>query len=324
MDAKAQFLEDRSASLTWALVRVARDAGVRIDAIDLQAALGLPLLICAVPSERRIGAWPMYARDVFASEAAGLFGIRLRELHPPPAARNLEQAAEFRQHFDASYHPLILRALEHRQPVLAWRGWRDEPGPTWGVIGDVSDEGVGFCGCVAPVEGRCSADASVVLEHPAAQVYVVEGIDNVVPAPGSLLRAALDRARTVLTARALAHLGIVNGEEALEVWRERRALAPSASSTDESGFVHSMGINLDLFAHFLERHALAVSEKERVGLQHLAAACRDGSLACQSWPKATSDAARNAAESELRAALLKISHHPLLSIVGLGQPVEEH
>ena len=103
------------------------------------------------------------ARDALLVEGARVFGMTVRGLHPPEAARGLEHSAEYAQHFAASYRPLILRALENRQPVLARLG-RGEFGnhhPIWGAIEDSSDGGVGSVrGGGRPAERPADSDAA--------------------------------------------------------------------------------------------------------------------------------------------------------------------
>ena len=139
---------DPSFSLTFALRCVASAGRCNLDADDLHAALGLPLMVCAPRNEPDARIWPAYARDVFLIEAARAFGMTLRGIHPPQAARGLERVREFEQHFDASYRPLIARALENGQPVLAWQGWGGDFDYFWGIIERGCDNGVGFTGTV--------------------------------------------------------------------------------------------------------------------------------------------------------------------------------
>ena len=120
-----------SFSLTLALRSVAESAGYDVDADDLHAVLGLSMVACAAPGDMELGNWPLYARDAFLVDTARVFGMTVRPIHPPEAARGLGGAAEFAQHFDASYRPLIARALEHDQPVLT--GIRNT------IVVDVSD-----------------------------------------------------------------------------------------------------------------------------------------------------------------------------------------
>lgn len=165
-----------SFSLAHALRAVARDTGNEIDFDDLLAAMGLSWMVCAVPDEPNVADWSMYARDAFLIPAGRLFGLTIREIHPPQAARGLDRAAEFEQHFDASYRPLINRALEHGQPVLAWRGWPGERRLWWGVVTAACDGGIGFRGGVYPSRDLSVACELHVLVSPPTQLYVVERV----------------------------------------------------------------------------------------------------------------------------------------------------
>lgn len=169
-------LVDPSFSLVHAVRAVARNAGYDIDFDDLLATMGLSWMVCAVPDEPNVADWPMYARDGFLIPAGRLFGLTIREIHPPQAARGLDRAAEFEQHFDASYRPLIHRALEHGQPVLAWRGWPGERRLWWGVVTAVYDGGIGFRGDVYPSMDLSAACEPHVLVSPPTQLYVVETV----------------------------------------------------------------------------------------------------------------------------------------------------
>lgn len=111
--------------------------------------------------------WATYGRHAHLPAAAALHGLRLRDMHPPDAAVGLQTSAEFSLHFEDSYVPLITRALEHGQPVLAWRGWPAPAEHEWGVI--VRAEGGRLLG-YAPGLGV----GPVALEGAAHQVYVVE------------------------------------------------------------------------------------------------------------------------------------------------------
>ena len=176
-----------SESLTFAVRAVARQAGFEIDHAGLREALGWP----------ESGDDPTGVRGAARAEACGSllgpgtialgrsfrlieagkrFGMQIREVHPPEAARGLEDAPEFEQHFDASYRPLILRALENRQSVLAFRGWAGERERSWGWIRSACNEGVGFRGSTIWSEQELETLRDDLLVRPAVQVYVIERV----------------------------------------------------------------------------------------------------------------------------------------------------
>ena len=197
---------------------VALGAGFTIDSDALCAALGLSLMVPAVPDEPALGEWTSYARDAFLIPAGRLFGLTIRAMHPPEAARGLTAAGEFRQHFDASYRPLVLRALEHSQPVLAWQGWPGEARLAWGLITDACDEGVGLVG---RAYGCGAASTKQVLKRPPVQLYVVETIERREPEAGELLEAFLAHGRIVLTNALCTRFGVTTGPDAYDQWIER-------------------------------------------------------------------------------------------------------
>jgi len=196
-----------SGSLARALCAIGRSAGHEIDLGDLIAAMGLSWMACTEPDEPNVADWSMYARDAFLIPAAQLFGLTVREVHPPPAARGLDRAAEFEQHFDASYRPLIHRALEHGQPVLAWRGWPKVWKLWWGVISETCNEGVGFRGKLYP-----SPDLSFVESHvlsaPPTQLYVVETISPRHPTKRELDEFGAEQRRIVQSGKLDERFGI--------------------------------------------------------------------------------------------------------------------
>lgn len=159
-------------SLTFAVRAVARRAGVEIDHTTLNVALGSRLSAVGERANETPG------RDSNLIEVGKRFGMQIREIHPPEAAQGLEDAVEFGQHFDASYRPLILRALENGQHVLAWRGWAGERERSWGWIRCPFAEGVGFRGATIWSERELETLRDDLLVRPAVQVYVVERIDR--------------------------------------------------------------------------------------------------------------------------------------------------
>lgn len=222
---------DRSFSLTNALAGCADANGRDVDANALHLALGLSMVPCATPADQNLGDWPMYARDAFLVDAAALFGITIRDLHPPDAARGLGSAAEFAQHFDASYRPLILRALENDQPVICGRGFEGQRRLMWGRIVEPCAEGVGFRGAVycgaAAVSAAATAGAlraggaatyTEVLQTPPVQVYVLESMEPKAADPVDVLRTGVTHARRALSGRIGSGFGVMMGLGAMDAW----------------------------------------------------------------------------------------------------------
>ena len=161
-------------SLAFAVRAIARQAGVEIDHTELVVALGFEASAVSSPTARSI----MFDRDARLIEAGKLVGMQIRDVHPPEAARGLEAAAEFDQHFDASYRPLILRALENNQGVIAWRGWAGERELSWGWIRAACAEGVGFRGATIWSERELNSLRNDLLVRPAVQLYIVERVSG--------------------------------------------------------------------------------------------------------------------------------------------------
>lgn len=260
---------DRSFSLTNAMVSCAAASGCDIDASALHMALGLSMVPCATPADTYIGDWPMYARDAFLVDAAALFGMTVRDLHPPDAARGLGGAAEFAQHFDASYKPLILRALENDQPVICGRGFAGHGRLMWGRILESCDEGVGFRGAVysgAVADGLCEpGDATTdgaavdteILQTPPVQVYVVESMVPKAADPVDVLRAGVSHAKRALSGRVGSGLGVMMGLGAIDAWtnvlHSIRGAGPARPGLDQNHVQLAASISKGLTStvHFL-------------------------------------------------------------------------
>ncbi len=208
--------DDRTETLALALQALLRWAGCEADYADLNAGLGLAFMTSVRNPERCLATWMTNGRDALLEQTAPRFGIKLRGLHPPEAAAGLENTPEFAQHFDASYRPLIERALEHGQPVLACRGWPGESVELWGIITAVGDEGLGLRGTTVASGGEL-----ISLTTPPVQAYVVEEIRPHVPPDDELLRLAVRHADVVLRNQLDRRLGITSGPEAYQAWRER-------------------------------------------------------------------------------------------------------
>lgn len=248
---------DPAFSLTAVLQEILRRAGLTIDAVDLHGALGLPLLLAAA-ADQPPSAWPLLARDGFLIPAARLFGLEIRDLHPPEAARGLDRAAEFRQHFDASYRPLIARAMEHGQPVIARQGWETEASSCWGIIESASDRGVGFAGL--PFSPYAISAQNVALSGPPVQVYVVESLLPRRPDGRALLGAALCHARAALDPAWGERFGLFTGPAALDHWK--------TLSDEPSRYVpsRSWSHGAQSMARFLARHASVTQRPAASGL----------------------------------------------------------
>lgn len=205
-------------SLAVALRSVAAAAGVTFDYDDLCAALGVSFTAVSVGSEPSPGWWTTYGRDAFLTPAARLFGLHVRDLHPPEVAIELTTAEEFDQHWELSYKPHIQQALRNGQPVLAWQGWPEARWPFWGVI--TSERGGKLTGCTIWSEGQ-----PVELVEPALQCYVVEVAEPFQPQRDRLLATALAHANAYINGApyacgvpGAAAPPIITGPSAFDAW----------------------------------------------------------------------------------------------------------
>lgn len=271
---------DRSFALTLAVQSIARDAGCDIDVDDVHAALGLPLFTCAVPAQNDLACWPMYARDAFLIPASRLFGITVRDVHPPEAAVGLSHAAEFVQHFDASYRPLIIRALENNQPVLAWQGWPGDQALMWGIIKDTCSEGVGLAGVTPAIPYMPAETRTTTLITPPVQVYIVETVTPREPGTDELLDLAFDHARRALRGEPSSRFGVLTGAAAFRFWVDRinahRGLAPvnPAFTRGHCRLATSIVAAHQSAIRFLERHLGRDGDKHDAVIRPLVAVCK--------------------------------------------------
>jgi len=242
---------------------------------ELVAALGLGSAMTAAPGEC-LGWWWTYARELALPQAAALYGLRLRGLHPPQASAGLDRSPEFAQHFVDSYVPLIRAALAHEQPVLVWRGWPRPADRHWGVL--VAADGDQLAGYTLGSDGR-----TVRLAGPAHQAYVVEECrpPEVTPTSAAALfqqscRAALAFART----DSLAGGDVETGEQAYKQWREAVMHPPACPLC--GGRSHRCVVRLTRvlvsarrhLATWLGRVASALDTGSRAQADRWAAACR--------------------------------------------------
>jgi hypothetical protein len=167
--------------------------------------------------------WNTYGRHAFLESAARLYGLELRDLHPPDAAPLPLTPPEFEDHFVDSYLPLVRTALEHDHPALAWMGWPLPERAIWGVITEF-DAGRGVClGHSISSGGR-----PVALAAAPVQVYTVQEYREMDCPPSAIIDAALEHATVVLANRLPAKYRTVSGVAALEKWRTAAEEDPGA------------------------------------------------------------------------------------------------
>lgn len=198
---------------------------------SLLAALGLGMLITARPDEP-LRCWPSFGRDARLPEAAALFGLRLRALHPANAADGLGRSPEFALHFHDSYQPLIRAALQHRQPVIAWRGWPAPSSRCWGLI-TAEREGTLF-GYTLFQNGN-----QVPLLDPAHQVFVIEDYQPPRPHPALDEILALTRRNAVELWQGLSPdtTGLLTGSRAYHAWSDYLR-CHDVQDSSEPGLLH--------------------------------------------------------------------------------------
>ncbi len=212
-------------SLAVCLRAVLTGFGVRRPYDELVSTLGLGAATVAAPDDS-LDSWATYARDAGLVPTANLYGLCLRDLHPPNATPGLGRSAEYPEHFHDSYVPLIMRALEHDQLVLAWRGWPAPGERLWGVItrarGDQLFGQMQGCG-----------DELVPLAGPAHQVYIVE--ESRPPNPNALSPDALfahvaRQASAAWAGRWVSDRGALTGPAAYKAWQDFLRRAPNANT----------------------------------------------------------------------------------------------
>ena len=208
--------EDEYESLAVALRAIAAASDVELDYDDLCAALGVSVTAVATRLEPTPGWWTTYGRDLFVEPAAALFGISLRNLHPPDVGIELLTVDEYVQHFEASYAPLIRRAVENGEPVLAWQGWECSSWVFWGVITGFDE--YGLTGTALGIGGE-----NVRLATAALQCYVVERCEPHLPPRGDLFENAIHHADIYMNRAPLSPVGpeppiIVTGPSAMDRW----------------------------------------------------------------------------------------------------------
>lgn len=240
-------------SLVLALRAVSWAGGGNAGYDELSGALGVSFAAVAAAGEPSPAVWPTYGRDRFIEPVARAFGMHLRDLHPPDVGVDMLSADEFPQHFELSYKPLIRRAVEHGQPVLAWRGWDGAAARLWGVITGL--DGEEFMGVAPPAGSRKRR-----LVHPALQCYVVERYEPRDPSPAEMLAMGVRHADAFLNPNGQLHEttgrdlpGVVTGPAALACWRQ----AVETQSGDEIMVESTLRAHLKYAAYLAAGHRSA-------------------------------------------------------------------
>jgi len=239
----------------------------------LHAALGLSWMIVYAPDEASPLLWPAYARDVFLVDGARLFGVALRDVHPPEAARGVAVAPEFVQHFEASYRPFIQTALANRQAVLAWGGWPGDAGRSWGMLEPAEyrpDTLVGFVPFGS--ESVDAAQRGIALVAPPAQLYVVERLAPRLPDTRDLLARVLRNTASALSNRFVDRFGVISGSVAVEQWGKELSRNESGGEMFRKALqsvVHSAVNGIESGLRFIRLHRPGASPEVRAGLSAL-------------------------------------------------------
>ena len=294
----------RSASLTACLERVLRDAGGQPLSESIHAVLGLSLRMVASRSSACAANWPTLGCDHFLLKTCRLFGMRIRELHPPAAASGLRHYEAFDQHFRISYAPLIRAALHHDQVVLAWRGWAGARTDIWGIITEASHDGeFGFLGRTAE-----SASLVVPLERPPVQVYVIESNRPCRPEARELVEAATLATQAWWSEDVQTEMDLTTGVAAYRLWQcaVEKCSCPDHQS---DAFVCAAALAGDLYrdrlsaARFYEFIGDEMGEQKGGPISSVVASCQRAAYACSEIQSLASDVSiRNTASD--RAALV--------------------
>lgn len=258
---------DVSFSLSSALRAVATYSGESPQLSEVHNLLGLSLLMTASRGADNSTPWPLLARDAFIVEAGRALGLTIRDIHPPEAAVGVQRAAEFRQHFDASYAPLIRRALEHHQPVLAWQGWEGKGEFHWGIITRDDPRGVGFAGVPHPHDlVTDTTQPEQVIRRPPVQVYVVEESSSPQASTHTFRALVIEHTARSLDPMLGTRFAVLNGAPAYRRWAE---LAPSIQTAIQMSLTRSLRSGIDGFCQSLSAPSKIPFTNDKLGSQLL-------------------------------------------------------
>jgi len=234
-------------SLTAAIVALLDAHLCSFESDDVNSVLGTSYL--SVAADAPLSLWSKAGRDIRLIDSARVFGVHLRPLHPTAAARGLENANEFADHFRDSYVPLIRRALAAGEPVLAWQGWPGHAALDWGIITRVSGSQLGVAG-TAP-----GFDEVVELKTPAIQCYVVESVTGASPSAIDLLVHSLNIAATLMTGKQRFAGPWITGPTTHDNWRQRLINPTDGDCADDhAAIAHAIASNRKCAGRFLSRH----------------------------------------------------------------------
>lgn len=274
---------DHYESLAVSLRAIAAEHGCRVGYDAIIAGLGLGSLITTTQSDP-VGKWMTFARDAQLHEVTERLGLRTRAMHPPEAALRLAESAEFPDHFRDSYVPLIARALDHGQRILAWRGWSPPRENLWGVI-------IGMRGNTIVGHSLWHEGTPTVLSAAAHSVIVVEGSAESAHEPPTE-----DVVRLAAAAVVEQYFGswsndpaVLTGDRAYAHW-ERTILSHAVESRDHLAAARQNAFHMRVLissrrhlARFLREAAREVSREWIGRLQKWSAACEDFIDRLRSW-----------------------------------------
>jgi hypothetical protein len=283
----------RTRSLPAAIAHLAKNDAKES---DITAALGLGLSIIknaeVKANATELAQWFDRGLDANLIPTARHFGLFIRELHPARAAVGLTSAAEFQQHFDASYAPLIRRALENNQPVLAWANWLPNNHRCWGIITNTTTDAQGFTGIVPALNTEFR-----MFDSPATQIYVAERIEASDPNPQTTRQLAAIHTSAFDTPEIADPLRLKTGPDAYEEWID--AVDQGIPTAVDCSALAETLIYLRESTERILKHS-GNDSRETTRLQVLVRQARDQLLGLSRVSNWANDEARSDAANQLR------------------------